>query len=153
MANRVLAALKHTILALDKTAFLNLYKSLIRPHLEYASVIWNPALKRDKDTLEQVQRRATRLVQGLSHLSYSGRLASLQLPTLQFRRLRADVIQTFKILKNIDNINYSRECPECGKAMFQPVTINHKHSSSLWLSPYQPPKLLQPDFPANFEDN
>ncbi|KAK3869944.1 hypothetical protein Pcinc_024777 [Petrolisthes cinctipes] len=49
-----------------------------RPHLEYASVNWNPALKRDKDTLEQVQRRATRLAQGLSHLSYSDRLASLR---------------------------------------------------------------------------
>ncbi|KAK3858819.1 hypothetical protein Pcinc_035014 [Petrolisthes cinctipes] len=49
-----------------------------QPHLEYASVNWNPALKRDKDTLEQVQRRATRLAQGLSHLSYSDRLASLR---------------------------------------------------------------------------
>ncbi|KAK3872592.1 hypothetical protein Pcinc_022331 [Petrolisthes cinctipes] len=114
-ANRVLGALQHTFLALDKTACLNLYKSLIRPLLEYASVVWNPALKRDKDTLEKVQQRATRLAQGLSHLSYSDRLASFQLPTLQFRRLRADVIQTFKILKNIDNINFQYVERQCSK--------------------------------------
>lgn len=122
-ANRIPGALKHTFLALDKTAFLYLYKSLIRPHLEYASVIWSPTLKRDKDMPEQVQQRATRLVQGLSHLSYSERLASLEIPTLQFRRLRADIIQTFKVLKSIDNVNHSRECSSCGKAMFQPARI------------------------------
>ncbi|XP_076049573.1 uncharacterized protein LOC143030305 [Oratosquilla oratoria] len=72
--------------------------------------------------LEQVQQRVTRLVQGLSHLSYpERRLASLQLPTLQFCRLRTDVIQTFKILKNIDNINYTKECSTYGKAMFKPA--------------------------------
>ncbi|KAK4315311.1 hypothetical protein Pmani_013482 [Petrolisthes manimaculis] len=70
-ANRVLGALKHTFTALDSTAFLNLYKSQIRPHLEYTSAVWNPKLKRDKDSLERVQRRATRLVEGLER-SYCG---------------------------------------------------------------------------------
>ncbi|KAK3875236.1 hypothetical protein Pcinc_019878 [Petrolisthes cinctipes] len=52
-ANSVLGAIKHTFKALDPTAFLTQYKSLVRPNLEYASVIY-------KDALEYVQRRATR---------------------------------------------------------------------------------------------
>ncbi|KAK4314050.1 hypothetical protein Pmani_014640 [Petrolisthes manimaculis] len=141
-ANRVLGALKHTFTALDSTAFLNLYKSLIRPHLEYASAVWNPKLKRDKDSLERVQRRATRLVEGLSHLPYCERLASLQLPTLHFRRQRTDVIQTFKILRNIDKVNYSRECSYCGGAMFEPslCTTTRGHNLKLQVQHQLGPK-------------
>ncbi|XP_076044916.1 uncharacterized protein LOC143027515 [Oratosquilla oratoria] len=133
--NRVLGAIKHTFTAMVKTAFLHLYKSLVRPHLEYASVIWSPKLKRDKAALERVQRRATRLVTGLSHLSYSERLASLQLPTLQFRRHRADLIQAFKIMKNIDLIDYRRECNSCGRAMFNSTlsTATRGHNLKLQL--------------------
>ena len=141
-ANRVLGALKHTFTALDRMAFLNLYKSLIRPHLEYASAAWNPKLKRDKDALERVQRRATRLVDGLSHLSYSERLESLQLPTLHFRRQRTDMIQTFKILKNFDKLNYTRECNQCGGAMFKPTlsTATRGHNLKLQVQHQLGPK-------------
>lgn len=129
-ANRVLGAIKHTFSAIDKNAFLCLYKSLVRPHLEYASTVWSPVLKRDKDALEQVQRRATRLVEGLSHLSYGERLAKLELPTLSSRRERADLIQAFKIIKGVDSVNYSRECNKCGGAMFRPAfgTATRGHS-------------------------
>ena len=120
-ANQVLGAVKHTFATLDKTNFLLLYKSLVRPQLEYATVVWNPRFKRDKDALEQVQRRATRLVSGLSHLSYQERLLSLGLPTLEFRRRRADVIQAFKIINGIDKINYSRQCQTCGNSLFKPA--------------------------------
>ncbi|KAK4307066.1 hypothetical protein Pmani_021145 [Petrolisthes manimaculis] len=98
-ANSVLGAIKHTFKAMDPTAFLSLYKSLVRPNLEYASVIWSPKLKRDKDALEYVQRRATRLVTGLSGKSYEERLQTLELPTLEFRGQRADMIQMFKLVQ------------------------------------------------------
>ena len=48
-----------------------------------------------------VQRRATKLLQNISHLSYPGRLAAHNLPTLVYRRIRGDMIETFKILNNI----------------------------------------------------
>jgi hypothetical protein len=116
-ANKVLGTIMHTFKALDKTAFLLLYKSLVRPHLEYATPVWHPHLKRDKDIIERVQRRATGLVQGISHLSYPERLQYLQLPTLEFRRKRTDIIQTFKIMKGMDSLQSDRKCKTCGNQM------------------------------------
>ena len=43
---------------MDKMLFLNLYKSMVRPHIEYAMQVWSPQYKKDKLTLENVQRRA-----------------------------------------------------------------------------------------------
>ncbi|KAK3863429.1 hypothetical protein Pcinc_030800 [Petrolisthes cinctipes] len=132
-ANKILGAINKT---LNKTSFLHLYKSLIRPHLEYASVIWSPNLKRDKDDWEQIQLRATGLVEGISHLSYSERLVNLGLPTLQFRRKRADVVQTFMLLRGLDKVNYRRECSQCGRMMFKSTIFtttrghNQKYSTS-----------------------
>ena len=77
--------------------FLSLYKSLVRPHLEYASVIWSPLYKKDKITLENVQLRATRLVSALKRLSYPERLEHIGLPTLEYQWERANVVQVFKI--------------------------------------------------------
>ena len=62
--------------------FMQLYKALIRPHIEYATVIWNPILKKNIFLIENVQRRATKLVSGIRHLSYEERLRNLGLPTL-----------------------------------------------------------------------
>ena len=54
--------------------------------------------------VENVQRRATRLLPELRHLSYSERLQELNLSTLLYRRKRADMIQVFKIMKGFDDI-------------------------------------------------
>ena len=58
------------------------------PHLEYAATIWNPYKKGYIDDLEMAQRRATKLLQNISHLSYRERLTTLSLPTLAYRRIR-----------------------------------------------------------------
>ena len=84
--------------------FLNLFKSLVRQHLEYALPIWSPLYKKDKITIKNVQRRGTRLVKSLKGLLYETRLRELGLPTLQYRRERADLIQNYKILHDIDKI-------------------------------------------------
>ena len=97
-ANRILAIIRRSFTYMDKDMMLMLYKSLIRPHLEYGNVIWSPKLKRVVRSLEAVQRRATRMVPELSQLPYEERLRQLRLPTLVYRRYRGDMLQTYKIL-------------------------------------------------------
>ena len=77
---------------------LQLYKALIRPHLEYANQAWAPHLLKDITAVENVQRRATRMIPGLKALSYEERLRQLKLPTLAYRRLRGDMIELFKMV-------------------------------------------------------
>lgn len=104
-ANRNLGIIFRTFTFLDQEMFLSLYKALVRPHLEYASIVWSPMYKKDRISLENVQRRATRLVGSLKQYPYSERLRRLGLPSLEYRRERADVVEVFKILHNIDLLN------------------------------------------------
>jgi hypothetical protein len=77
---------------LDFETFKKLYNVYIRPLLEYVNVIWSPHLQRNIDTLEKIQRRATKRVAGLRSIPYATRLQMLNLPTLQHRRRRGDLI-------------------------------------------------------------
>ena len=85
---------------------LPLYKSLMRPHLEYCIPVWSLHLRKDIDLLEGVQIRATRMVLKWDKHSYSDRLTICNLLTLEDRRLRVDFIQVFRILKRFDGVNY-----------------------------------------------
>ena len=85
--------------------FRTLFISLVRPHLEYATSVWSPMLKKDKIAIENVQRRATKRVKNLSQLQYHERLLKLGLPTFEYRRLRVDLLQTYKIINKTDTIN------------------------------------------------
>ena len=82
-----------------------MYRTYIRPHLEYCTPTWSPYLTKDNDALEQVQHRATKLVKNLSTLPYEDRLISLQLQSVYHRRQCGDLIETFKILHNFTNVN------------------------------------------------
>ena len=53
---------------------LPLYSVLVRPHLEYSIQMWSPQYRRDMDLLERVQRRATKMIQEMEHLSNEDRL-------------------------------------------------------------------------------
>jgi len=83
---------------MDKTTFTLLYKAMVRPHLEYANSVWCPYKKGDIEIIEKVQKRATKLIISLKHLSYSERLKQLQLPTLKYRRLCSNMIEVFKMV-------------------------------------------------------
>lgn len=75
-----------------------IFCSLIRPHLETNIQAAAPFLQKDINLLENVQRRATKRVMGLSRLSYPERLRRLNMFSLEHRRLRGDMILTHKIL-------------------------------------------------------
>ena len=54
--------IKKNFESLNKEMFQILISTLVRPHLEYAATIWSPYLKSQKDTIEKVQQRATKLI-------------------------------------------------------------------------------------------
>ena len=82
-AMKSLGLLRRTFSNINKKNFPFLYKTYIRPHLEYCIQIWAPYLVQDVNSLERVQRRATKLVKDISHLSYEERLRVLNLPSLR----------------------------------------------------------------------
>ena len=85
---------------MDNKTFILLFKSLVRPILEYGAVIWSPYLKRQSRLIENIQRRATKLLPDLAHLSYHERLQTLQLPSLKYRRIRGDLIQLYTMVNS-----------------------------------------------------
>ena len=72
---------------------------MVRPHLEYGNTAWGPHVKLDQQAIEKVQRRATKLVGSISNLTYKERLASLNLPSLLYRRRRGDMIMASPFFK------------------------------------------------------
>ena len=78
---------------------------MVRPHLEYGNTICYPYLKRQSKSIERVQRRATRLVFKPNTLNYSEQMRFLRLPSLKFRRIRGYLIQVYKIMNGMDNLD------------------------------------------------
>ena len=100
-ASSIFALIRRSYKYLNITTFKLLFKSLVRSHLEYASSVWSPWKIKYIDSIENVQRRATKQIPGFKNLSYEERLRRLKLPSLKFRRIRGDMIETYKILCNI----------------------------------------------------
>ncbi len=98
---------QRSLCELSKAAFTSLYCALVRLHLEYAMEANAPTRRVDINQLERVQRLATRLVRGLRHVPCKERLRQLNLFSLERRRLRADLIQAFKIFKGEVDFNPS----------------------------------------------
>ena len=88
-ANLMLGLLKRMIDNKTLHIMLSLYKSLVRPHVEYCVSAWSPHYIKDKDTSERIQHRFTRLIPGMQKLSYMERLAKLRLVIGQDRRSSA----------------------------------------------------------------
>jgi ribonucleases P/MRP protein subunit RPP40 len=100
----VIGLVKRNFRDLDAESFLILYKTYIRPHLEYCVQVWSPHLKKDVQLLERVQRKSTKLLRGLNKLSYQQRLQRLGLTMLEERRERGDLIEVYKISTGKENI-------------------------------------------------
>ena len=75
---------------------------MIRPKLEYAATLWSPSTKKNIKKLERIQRAMTKLAPALSDLSYEERLSRLELPTLEQRRERGDLLTIYRIMKNME---------------------------------------------------
>ena len=102
-ANQIAGMILHNITNRDKYIMIPLFKALVRPILEYANVVWCPYLKYNKDKVEKVQRRFTKRIKGMKDLTYEDRLKALKLPSLEYRRLRGDLIEVFKTVHHIND--------------------------------------------------
>jgi len=76
-----------------------LHSSIVRSHMEYCLQVWLPQLKKDVEQLEWVQRRATKIIRGLEHLSNEERLREPCLFSLGKRRLWVNLMVAFQCLK------------------------------------------------------
>ena len=94
-ANKTLGLIRRSFVYLDCDTLKMLFTGIVRPSLEYGNVVWHPRFKKDIELLERVQQRATKLVPELRGLSYEERLRKLDLPSLEYRRLRGDVIEAY----------------------------------------------------------
>ena len=96
-----LGIIKRNFTYLCMDAFITLYKSLVRSHLEYAVQVWSQYSVAYIKKIEKVQMRATKQITCIKHLSYVEGLKYLLLPTLHYRRIRGDMIMLFKIVTGI----------------------------------------------------
>ena len=96
-ANRILGMIRRCVSYKSMEVITRLYKALVRPLLEYCVQAWRPHLKKDIVLLEGVQRRATKMIWGLQGMAYEDRLDACDMPSLEARRLRGDLIEVFKL--------------------------------------------------------
>ena len=73
----MLGLVRETFTCLEEVPVPRLFSAMVRPHLEYANVIWSPRYQSDRTEVEKIQRRATKLVPSFRSLPYEEHLSSL----------------------------------------------------------------------------
>jgi hypothetical protein len=90
----------------DVNFLASMFKTYVRPLVEYCTPVWSPYLDKDINLIERVQRRFTKRIPQLKNLTYKQRLERLNLETLEKRRLIYDLVQCFKIVYALDNLSF-----------------------------------------------
>ena len=125
-ANSVVGFVRRTVGPNNPDLFSKLYKSLVRPILEYSSPVWSPHLMKDIATLEKAQRRASRFALGTTanDMSYEDRLKRLKWPTLEKRRTLSSLAECYKTINGLNCLNPHEFFSFADK--YRPLRSNHR---------------------------
>ena len=104
-ANHVLGMIVRSFHFRRSAHLVPLYKTFVRPLLEYAVAAWCPWQEQDIQKLERVQERLVKLLSDKKGATYEERLENLGITTLRTRRKRGDLIEAFKCMKGINRID------------------------------------------------
>ena len=131
-ANKMIAWVSRNVICKDKEVMSVIYRCLVRPHLEYCVQCWCPTPRYGNWELilsiEKIQRKFTRLINDTGTLSYGARLKSLNLTTLAERRMRGDLIETFKIVRGF--VNYGQSMFQISRSGMNLISRGNKVSKS-----------------------
>jgi hypothetical protein len=116
-ARAVLGQISRAFHFRDKFTFVRLYKTYVKPHLEFCTPAWAPWTQADRDCIEKVQIKMVSMVSGLQSDTYEGKLTELGMDTLHERRHVADMVTMNKMAHGIGDFNLSE--------LFEPVQNNH----------------------------
>ena len=121
-ANGVLSQILRSFSYRDKKILPKIFKTYVRPHLEFSSPAWSPWQRGDVHTLEKVQQRFIRAISGLTG-TYEEKLTEVGMESLESRRRKLDLVQTYKIVHGVDNVNSS--------IWFNLITENRHHGTRM----------------------
>ena len=105
----------------EGATLMQLYLSLIRPHLEYACPVWDPHTMKDKVLLEDVQRFALRMATKQWDSGYQDLLDIMNVPSLADRRLQLKLALLYKIVHGMCYFPPDILCPRTNYS----VRTNH----------------------------
>jgi Reverse transcriptase (RNA-dependent DNA polymerase)/Endonuclease-reverse transcriptase len=104
-ARAVLGQISRAFHFRDKNTFVKLYKTYVRPHLEFCTPAWSPWTKHDIECLEKVQNKMVNMISGLTGRNYEEKLAEIGLDTLEKRRTEFDICMAHKIMHGNGDLN------------------------------------------------
>ena len=97
LARSLSGLIMRTITFKSRDVMIPIFKSIIRPLLENAAPVWQPYMRKHIDQIESVQRHFTRCIVGMKDFDYEKRMRVMNLPSLEYRRKRGDMIEVYKM--------------------------------------------------------
>ena len=102
---QIIGQVRRSFTCKEPKLMVQIFQTYILPHIRYCYSVWSPYLKKDIDLIKSIQRRFTKMIEGLHHLSYEERLKVLGLPMIKDSGRKWDLIQTYRILNGIDKVD------------------------------------------------